>query len=158
MRLSTVQIIQHQTIGKIITNEMERGGRKQLRINFRYYPGICVQALWKPWNISSGSPLFGPKTGTQDLLNMKDCYSFWLYWLVKITLNPLKDSPPLDWYKTWWSPDNILDVVENKQNVEIHLSSYQTLMIQCTRRQFTHKNNSHPCLLVPRRHLKWVDV
>jgi len=94
----------------------------------------------------------------QDLLHMKDCYSFWLNWLVKITLNPLKDSPPLDWYKTRWCPDNILDVVKNKRNVQIHLSSYQTLTTQCTRRQFTHKNNSHPCLLLPWRHLKWVGV
>lgn len=60
-----------------------------------------------PEKFSSGSWLSGPKTGTQDFLNMKDCHSFniyslWLNLMVKITRNPLRDSPPLNWFKTKW--------------------------------------------------------
>jgi hypothetical protein len=49
----------------------------------RLISGTTQTSVYRHWGnlekFSSSSPLFRPKTGTQDFLNIKQCHSFKIY-------------------------------------------------------------------------------
>jgi hypothetical protein len=64
--LSLAQTIQHQMI-----NQLKRRGRKWSWPNLRYYPGIFLEGLRKPWKTSVRIGSLWAEIWGQDLLNIK---------------------------------------------------------------------------------------